>query len=182
MSELDLAQQDLADTILDVVRRLRLLGDIDTAVVADDDPLRLYLDGSTTVSVPASRLRGPLPAAGERVVVWRRGRKLLVLGRVSTAAAGEAPFLMHAGSVSLVFSSDSLVSGAPVTFPAPAFTHAPIVTWGKAANGNKVVMQHSGLSASGFTPVGATGDGSNYTGTVTGYWMAVQMTSTGAAG
>lgn len=184
MSELQRAQQSLAEVILDVARLARQIGTIETAVVAGAPTagtLPVYLDGGTAVAVPAKRVRGPVPAPGERVVVWRRGRKLLVLGQVATGPGG-GPFLTHAGTVSLVFAAASLVTGSPVVFPSPSFSQVPIVVWGKGSNGNKVVMQHSGLSTSGFTPVGATGDGSNYTGTVTGHWFAVQMSSTAAAG
>lgn len=95
--------------------------------------------------------------------------------------AAQLPFAFSAGTTSITLSSAASGSTS-VTFPAGRFTQIPIVTFGRGANGNKFVVNNSGLTTSGMTVTVASGDGSSYTGTVFVYWMAVQMASASAAG
>lgn len=115
------------------------------------------------------------------MVVWRRGRWLLIVGRVSTADAGETPWATAAGSVDITLAA-AATNTANVTFPTGRFTVAPIVTLGKSAVLQTTIPQAGAVTDTGFTARLSTGDGGNVSGTATVYWRAVQMTPTSAEG
>ena len=168
-----------------------LLASAETAVVASVGTgglLRVFLDGDTSVSVPARRLRGVQVAAGDAVALWRRGRKLLVLGRTSVADTGELPFAMAAGSVTKSLTNGNSTDTQAVTFPVGRFAQPPIVTVtnvGGTGSSACIVQANAAPTTSGFTILIAHKDvGGTFSSgwSVLLHWTAVQMTSTAAAG
>lgn len=95
------------------------------------------------------------------------------------------PFAMAAGTVT-VTATASNAGSATVTFPVGRFTQRPVVfsaiTQTTAGNTQSYVARAAGITATGFTQNIITANGSTNTATVTVDWIAVQMTSTNAAG
>lgn len=134
-------------------------GTIETAVVDTASPLRVFLDGSTTVSVPAAIVAGVRVSAGMNVAVWRRGRKLLVLGAYADT---NRPLF---GTVAVTVAAGT--GSATVTYPAGRFTVQPRVVCGCEGGTPFTAQPLSYNGTTGFdvllTQVGA----SSYSGTRT---------------
>jgi|SRR5690625_2712442 len=168
------------------------------ATVTDTEPLRIRYDGEPNPSIvtPQNTVAGL--AIGDRVAVGKQHGQALIVGRaggVTEFDAGMitsgtldpgrrwagAPFAEAAGLVPITMSGTSALQ--TVVFPAGRFTVPPVLTFGRSHNG---ASGAAGIPAANPVSVDATkaviGVYGNYTGTVTVWWRAVQMTPTSASG
>lgn len=161
----------------------RVVGRLDSAVVAatpssGDATVKVLLDGGS-VAVPARAARGALFTAGDRVLVWRAGSKLRILGHAGPLTAAH-PYAEASGQVNVSVSA-SITGTASVSFPAGRFTVTPLVMCQARATTVWMAMP-SGESTSGFTATARNIAGSSGTATVSVTWRAWQMSSGSASG
>lgn len=149
------------------------------AYVTGVDPLRIRRElethpiGSTPSTIEANL------QIGDKVRVVNYLGQALIVGR---AGGTRGPFAEAAGRVAIPFTSDQVEM--TVTFPANRFTQTPIVTTAQAQQGlgaGVLVSVHDSLTAQSMV-LRANAQGSGYSGTLTVFWRAVQMTPTSASG
>lgn len=180
---MSLAVQDLARSLTAAPRpatRFASVVSVDAAAGAVlARPTGAPADGSG--DLVAHYLGGAAPGVGARVRIEMHQGDALAVGAVGPDAYPGQPFATAAGQVALSLSSAAFGTAA-VAFPAGRFASPPVVTLGKGTNGGKMIPQAGSITKDGFTARIDSGDGSTYTGTVTVYWVAVQMRSDSAAG
>lgn len=175
-SALARALEPILDRLDELERRLSLVPSVWDATVTSTSPTRIQRDAES----------GPIPSTpeslvpvggGDRVRVLHWGTRYLILGVLGSRGR---PWREAAGVVTLNMSGGAVTTY--VNFPAGRFTTAPIITFGRS---------HSGASSATIpgadpTQVGVNGFSlgvyGSYTGTITVWWHAVQMTPTSAGG
>ena len=137
-------------------------------------------DGSQDIT--ARFLMNVPPGVGTVVRIEVSQGDVLVLGSPGLDAYPADPFAVSAGQINVVITAATQGSAA-VSFPAGRFTQPPIVTFGVDNAASAVVFstRMSGApTTSGFTAVVNASSAVSITYPVA--WIAVQMTSTTAAG
>ena len=144
----------------------------------------VYLDGDTSVALPARYVGGPVPVAGDAVWVWRGRRVLLVLG----LPAAVQPYRSAAGTLTVSLPNSSPSTTQAVSFPAGRFSQPPILSLtncGGTGSSNVILQAQAAPTTSGFTLLVLHRDsGSNFGSgqSVVVHWSALQMRSNAAVG
>ena len=170
----------LAETLAPIWAELssikKRLPSVSPATVTSVGPVRIQVDGQAAPVAASPDSLVPV-GPGDRVRVLRYGTTHLIVGRINPRGT---PYAQAAGTVEITMNGTAATVLVP--FPPGRFTVRPIITWGRSHNGASSaaaivgVLPHS--SPHEFT-IGGYG---TYTGTITVWWHAVQMTPTSADG
>lgn len=146
------------------------------ATVTSVSPLRVQMDGPDEQPLDVTPDALMPVGVGDRVRVHRHGRRIVVHG----PARGQ-PFAMASGVAEITMAGSTAV--VTVTLPAGRFTVPPHLSWGRSHSGASSAAAVVGVNPAAVTansfPLGGYG---SYTGTVTVWWTAVQMTAGSASG